>query len=702
MSTNPNRATPSSRGYRSLLPAIGGVRPVLPENHSTKKVRLACNVCRTRKIRCDGHRPICGHCQQHSVSCIYVEEDNREMRPTVLRRENIALREKVTAYQQIIGLIANMPADAAQSAMWQLQNGSDPTNLLRSLRSKNMGSTVSQVRTFRAALPAAVHSQGELELLVRHPLVYPALDLSPRAQSLGKTLVNPVRDLGLPPADQLPKTFDNPSRNQHPEEGAASGALYFDSRLASLHIDFWTTVPVSNSQAAEAISAFLEFQHPVWGVFDATLFVRDLVEHRFDFCSSFLVSSLLAVAFQTHALVDREALGRSLKFAGEAEMLLRSVSEDDCLSTLAGLALLSIHLTGQGKFTPAASCLIKAKAMAERMKLFGVMDSLLVSSLESKDQLEATSGTAWGVFNMIVHQSRFYSWIEPVKVRPALPVPGDPVESPPARDNVEAWSLPISERVDGNASARGAFCRLWVIINEVQLLLRSPDNDGTTSLAFALSKFSDLLHLADTLPHGMRRGERTPNSALVFYMHLHTIILDLFRPFLAPEIQQSHKKYLSLGTQPSTIFAASVEQLKSLLFEYTHQFPAPQWNIYIYVAVIYAASAVLNDEHDPERRMYCLFYAQCGLKHRPAVQSIGKIGESILAMGYDRNVLQQAEVAQFKKMAEYNDNDERRGPPGGGFSVNRNSEPGNDADVDTLAGRFEDIVIFDEFTESVA
>jgi hypothetical protein len=55
-------------------------------------------------------------------------------------------------------------------------------------------------------------------------------------------------------------------------------------------------VPLSNEAAAELISAYLEHQHAIWGVFDARLFVRDLIEQRFDFCSPFRVNALLGIA----------------------------------------------------------------------------------------------------------------------------------------------------------------------------------------------------------------------------------------------------------------------------------------------------------------------------------------------------------------------------------------------------------------------
>lgn len=65
---------------------------------------------------------------------------------------------------------------------------------------------------------------------------------------------------------------------------------HFDPELVHFNIDFWTTVDISNVHAAEAISHYLETQHPVYGVFDAGLFVRDLIKPSFEFCSPFLVS----------------------------------------------------------------------------------------------------------------------------------------------------------------------------------------------------------------------------------------------------------------------------------------------------------------------------------------------------------------------------------------------------------------------------
>lgn len=71
---------------------------------------------------------------------------------------------------------------------------------------------------------------------------------------------------------------------------------YIDERLRRLQIDYWTSVPVSNGFAATVISAYLEVDHPCYAFFDVDLFLHDLVNLGINFCSPFLVSSMLSQA----------------------------------------------------------------------------------------------------------------------------------------------------------------------------------------------------------------------------------------------------------------------------------------------------------------------------------------------------------------------------------------------------------------------
>lgn len=66
-----------------------------------------------------------------------------------------------------------------------------------------------------------------------------------------------------------------------------------DQRLAHLNIRFWTEVSIPNSFAARVISLYLETDHPLLAAFDPELFVGDLVNCKSQFCSKFLVSTVL-------------------------------------------------------------------------------------------------------------------------------------------------------------------------------------------------------------------------------------------------------------------------------------------------------------------------------------------------------------------------------------------------------------------------
>jgi hypothetical protein len=67
-------------------------------------------------------------------------------------------------------------------------------------------------------------------------------------------------------------------------------------RLKDINIQRWTAVPVSDWFGAGVISFYLGNEHPLLGVFDADLFIDDLVSGEQCFCSPLLVSTLLAWA----------------------------------------------------------------------------------------------------------------------------------------------------------------------------------------------------------------------------------------------------------------------------------------------------------------------------------------------------------------------------------------------------------------------
>jgi hypothetical protein len=76
-------------------------------------------------------------------------------------------------------------------------------------------------------------------------------------------------------------------------EGEKDIPALCDPRLEHLRISYWTSVPIGNTLASQAISLYLETDHPLLGLFEPSLFISDLVDQQDNFCSPVLVNALL-------------------------------------------------------------------------------------------------------------------------------------------------------------------------------------------------------------------------------------------------------------------------------------------------------------------------------------------------------------------------------------------------------------------------
>ncbi|KAF4577212.1 hypothetical protein EYR40_009427 [Pleurotus pulmonarius] len=76
------RGVPMSRGLPDLSAPPGSSRasgsaPKASSRQRTKKITVACNFCRSRKLKCDGGRPACGQCVKRNNPCDYQPQNKR-------------------------------------------------------------------------------------------------------------------------------------------------------------------------------------------------------------------------------------------------------------------------------------------------------------------------------------------------------------------------------------------------------------------------------------------------------------------------------------------------------------------------------------------------------------------------------------------------------------------------------------------------
>ena len=247
-----------------------------------------------------------------------------------LKRRIDHLHSDMSEQTELLECLKSVPEKDAFAILRRLRASEDISTLLSSIKgSMNEKYRASDHTAARSTLQAA-GSNMEFELNMRHRNGYPVLlpletsqvDLEalfttnkPRRRTSGALLVPGAdmaegEDSANSPLVESPPSPLRGTRTKRPSRhaGPYRARPYLDDRLHQLRIGYWTKVPISDDFAASAISLYLEVDHPIFGWFDANIFLEDLVKHRQEFCSSFLVSSLLYYA----CVSQRVALGALL------------------------------------------------------------------------------------------------------------------------------------------------------------------------------------------------------------------------------------------------------------------------------------------------------------------------------------------------------------------------------------------------------
>ncbi|KAH7185701.1 uncharacterized protein B0J16DRAFT_355954 [Fusarium flagelliforme] len=696
---------PQSESSSSSQPSGSSTTPRSSSDEPLKRQRistqLACNSCRRRKIRCDGKKPACEACRRRGEKepCIYTETKS----PAQTSRET----------EQIMELFEIMKTGPETQAI----------DILRILRSHTDLDTALSIIQPRVAQP--LHNQGrgstpehtrylglESELMARHSLAFPSIQ--PVESSILKKIFNAGQKTAVDSEnDDTPMANDesNPFPAHNPTQSEANSLSLCDERLMKLNIGFWTSVPIPSDLAAKIISLYLETDHPLLGSFDPDLFLADLVDCRTNHCSEILVSAIMYWGCQMYSGIDSAVQKYITQFCEESEKRWSLEKLTDSLLTLAATQLLGLGYLGNGKDHYVLTYVSEVNSMGTRLGLFGVEPSVAVERARkvSPEMQSATSYAAWGTFNWIVLMALFYQQpgLSYPEHPPVVPIPGHTWHHS-SEGSPESTRQTLQQTYMGDTFP--VLCRFWRIMHEVTLKYYRDQpypREGLSShitLAFAEYKYRELIAWAETLPPSMVRSEQSPHHVLVFHIWLQVGILNVLRPFTVRA--RDSPKPLRLRTfpcrrsSPDAAYKASVNQLKRLVVVYRENYSCASYTMLWHTALIHVANAILGDTRDPAWRFYLFFCVQTYGDLRRSFRFAETIGRSILSM-----TLQQGDISadEARKLMEQ-------------FEENRLSNPTDDiratfmadlnlamtdpegATVESLSDKFEDIALFQEFT----
>lgn len=147
-----------------------------------------------------------------------------------------------------------------------------------------------------------------------------------------------------------------------------------------------------------------------------------------------------------------------------------------------------------------------------------------------------------------------------------------------------------------------------------------------------------------------------------------------------------------------------MRQLKSLILECRVLYRSQQCSIFWHAALLYVANAVLNDPKDPERYLYFII---CVDSYRNLFRSFvlfEGLVQALLTMAIDKHAITKREARLIdRKLRSLGHRPEGAKRARGGYIVDLDLAMTDNmaANVDTLADRFEDLAVFDEFTEGI-
>ncbi|KAF4508846.1 hypothetical protein G6O67_005177 [Ophiocordyceps sinensis] len=565
-------------------------------------VSVACNACRRRKIRCDGQRPTCANCRDQTSHCEYRDDAPLSDESKKLVVEMVKLFNTLPA-ADLIRIMPSLGEEPEASTILSILRG-DPTSH----------------QTFKSAAATNITSGNfeHVELAAQHPIAYPVLTpFDPKALQS-----EPYRRLTEPAIGNIP-IFTAWHRSTTPETN-------------ELNINRWTNVNIDNYMAAKCISLYLETDHPLLGHFDPELFVSHLTAGQGEFCSSLLVNALLYWACQMYSGIDPETEGQTTSLCAEAERLWnheRSKNRDS-IQTMAAAEFLSLGYLGQGRDHKMLVYLSEATDMGIRLGLFGVERRALPDE-DSKLSAEAKGArgyAAWGVFNWITLMSLFYHQpgLKCPQHPPQVPIPetqpnsaDSTTDGPPTPASLGAPHVSLLPWYMGQTFPH--LCRFWSIVHEVSWVYYAggqPPMGSRGYLPFAEYKFRELLAWSNGLPVQLTQRDQSPHHVQILHLWFHAAILDIFRPCIKEDAKTRLRTFSHVGGSPEVVSAASVAQLKRLIFDYRFRYQSSSYSILWHTALMYVANAILDsvmDENWYSCLLLCIYgYESLGRSWRVA------------------------------------------------------------------------------------
>ncbi|PVH92895.1 hypothetical protein DM02DRAFT_604691 [Periconia macrospinosa] len=389
------------RPLRPILPAPAGGRRTAPEQPKRARISAACEACRTRKTKCNGHRPKCNQCVTRVTDCQYAETDSRQ-----IRRRYDQLKEKHNAHEELIEMLQTMPEREAMEILRRIRAGDNVQAILQHVQEGNLLMELSVIpeSNFRYEFPYILEMPAQLK--------------TPDNKVFRSVLHEAIQAFEQPPT----RNKGTLKRYGSPYLKPLHAAEMIDPLLSDACPSRWTNVSSDDRLMRRLLGAFFIHEYPWMTIFHKDYFLEDMISGQTRFCSSLLVNAILAKASTVYEGLPNKTMfwdpqNLGYRFLAEARRLWELIAETASLTTIQAGYLITAVYNVNGLDKIGLSYTLQAISMAYKMDLFRL-------SITDEYKLQnAKAITAWSLFSWQFMLSYYYFRPPYLPDPPGLPLP---------------------------------------------------------------------------------------------------------------------------------------------------------------------------------------------------------------------------------------------------------------------------------------
>jgi len=178
---------------------------------------------------------------------------------------------------------------------------------------------------------------------------------------------------------------------------------------------------------------------------------------------------------------------------------------------------------------------------------------------------------------------------------------------------------------------------------------------------------------------------------------LHVVATIILRPFIAAPRSVQFVSLTSADSHPKALYTASVNQLKDLVFIYRARYTEADFTSFFNTGLFTLSLALLEDIKDPSWQHYFYLCLRCWQALYICYPIFCDVAKAFLSMAMEKSAISAQEAQRLLRGIEQSGEHHAAAAEAfTSFLFDPGSNRASEAQVHSMADRFEEMVVFDE------